>query len=86
MIAEVEHLLDARLGLPTQERAPVAAVSTDSLQHSPRGCIEAAWIEEARRRLERMRTGESTPVTTEVVEHELDEIVARSFEANRAAG
>lgn len=86
MTAEVEHLLESLLELSQEERAAVAAVLVDSLQQGASEEIEAAWIAEAKRRLERVRSGESTPIATEAVEHELDEIVARASEASRAVG
>ena len=54
MTAEVENLLDKLLELPAEDRAAVAAVLTDSLQQGPSEEIEAAWIAEAKRRLERV--------------------------------
>lgn len=79
MTAEVEHLLETLLQLPQEDRAAVAAVLTDSLEQGSLEEIDAAWIEEAKRRLERIRSGESTPVPAGVVDRELDEIVARAY-------
>ncbi|MCH9685106.1 MAG: addiction module protein [Deltaproteobacteria bacterium] len=86
MTAKVGHLLDTLSSLPLEERAAAVAVLTDSLQHNPSEETDAAWIEESKRRLAGVRRGESTPVPTEVVEQELDEIVVRSFETNCTAG
>ena len=83
MTAEVEHLLDVLLELSSEDRAEVAVVLIDSLQQIPSEEIEAAWIVEAKRRLESIRRGESTPATTEVVEQELDEIVAMASKTPR---
>lgn len=84
--ANVERLLDTLLQLPQEDRAAVAAVLTDSLEQGPPEEIEAAWIEEAKQRLERIRSNQATPVPSAVVEQELDEIVARATTTTRAAG
>jgi putative addiction module component (TIGR02574 family) len=83
---EAEHLLDELLQLPQDDRLAIAAILADSVQHEPTVDIEASWIAEAKRRLEAVRAGRSTTVPTELVEDELDAIVARASQATRAAG
>ncbi len=57
-------------------RAELSAILADSLgDGSPPSEIEAAWLSEAKRRLQAVRAGESAVVPSEDVERELDEIV-----------
>ncbi|MEM7152688.1 MAG: addiction module protein [Myxococcota bacterium] len=87
MAEDVDDILKALLELPRRERAVVAAVLTDSLERGPTEQIEAAWIEEAKQRISRVRAGESSPIDSRVVERELDEIVATaSNPSERATG
>ena len=86
MTGEVEHLLDALLRLRREDRACVAAILIDSLEHGSADEIDTAWSEEALCRLERVRSGRTTPSPTEVVEQELDGIVARAYATERTTG
>jgi putative addiction module component (TIGR02574 family) len=84
--AEAERLLEAAMKLPDAERAELAAILTDSIGdgHSDEE-TEAAWLDEAKRRLADFRSGKSQAVPSEDVEHELEQIIA-SHESKRAAG
>jgi putative addiction module component (TIGR02574 family) len=74
--AEAERLLEEALALPDAERAELAAILTDSIgDGSSPAEIEAAWIAEAKRRLESIRSGKSETAAWEDVERELDEII-----------
>ncbi|MCX4239246.1 addiction module protein [Paraliomyxa miuraensis] len=86
MTADTEQLLDELLQLPQDERAAIATILADSIQHQATSDIEASWIAEAKGRLESVRAGESTTIPTEVVEDELDAIVTRASQATRATG
>lgn len=86
MTSDAEHILELLLELPQEDRAAVAAVLTDSLPQGASEEIERAWVEEAKRRLERVRSGQSVPIATEFVEQELEEIVAHAHAGERAAG
>lgn len=86
MTTAAEHLLDELLQLPQDDRLAIAAILADSVQHEPTADIEASWLAEAKRRLQAVREGRSTTVPTELVEDELDAIVARASQATRAAG
>jgi putative addiction module component (TIGR02574 family) len=85
-MTDAERLLDELLELPRDDRAVIAAILTDSLEHDRSPAIEAAWIAEAKLRLEAVRSGRSIPVASELVEEELDAIVARATLAARATG
>ena len=66
MTGEAERLLEAALNLPDAERAEFAAILTDSIgDGSSDAEIEAAWIAEAKRRLEEVRAGRSETVSAE---------------------
>jgi putative addiction module component (TIGR02574 family) len=80
---DTERLLDELLELPREERAAIAAILSDGIEREPSPEVEASWVAEAKRRLEAVRSGRSIPVASEVVEEELDAIVAR---ATRATG
>jgi len=74
--AEAERLLEAALNLPDAERAELAAILTDSIGgKSSDAEIDAAWIAEAKRRLEDIRSGRSQTVPWEEVERELEEVI-----------
>jgi putative addiction module component (TIGR02574 family) len=63
---EASRILDAALKLPSAERAELAAILTDSIGDgaSPEQ-IEAAWLAEAKRRLEAYERGELEAVDYE---------------------
>ncbi len=83
---EAERILEAAMKLPDEERAELAAILADSIGDGHTEAeIEAAWIAEAKRRLEDFRSGKSRAVPSEEVERELEEIIA-SHESKRAAG
>jgi putative addiction module component (TIGR02574 family) len=84
--AEAERLLEAAMKLPDAERAELAAILTDSIGdgHTEEE-IDAAWIAEAKRRLEDIRSGKAQTIPSEEVEQEMEQIIA-SHEAKRAAG
>lgn len=84
MTTEAELLLDELLQLPQDDRLAIAAVLADSVQHEPTADVEASWIAETKRRLQAVREGRSTTVPTELVEDELDAIVAQASRATRA--
>ena len=86
MTTDAEHLLDELLQLPQDDRLAIATILADSVQHESTADIEASWIAEAKRRLQAVREGRSTTVPTELVEDELDAIVARASQATRATG
>lgn len=84
MTAEAQRLLEAALNLPDAERAELAAILADSIGDGHTEAeLEAAWIAEAKRRLEDIRSGKSRTVPSEEVEAELDAIIA-SHESKRA--
>ena len=62
--------------LPEDERAELAAVLLDSIGDGrPETDIDAAWLAEAKRRLEAVRAGRATLIPTEEVERELEELI-----------
>lgn len=69
MTAELQAVLAAAMALSTSERAELATILTDSLgeEGSSDAEIEAAWIAEAQRRWEEIRSGRSKTVPLEEV-------------------
>jgi putative addiction module component (TIGR02574 family) len=63
---EASRILDAAMKLPSAERAELAAILTDSIgDGSSPEQIEAAWLEEAKRRLAAYERGEMQAVDYE---------------------
>lgn len=83
---DAERVLDAALKLTEGERAGLAAILVDSLGdgHS-QDDVDAAWLAEAKDRLERVRAGTSELIASEEVEDELDRII-ETHVSKRAAG
>lgn len=75
---DAERILEAAMRLPEDERAEVAAILADSvgddLSEAER---EAAWIAEAKRRLEAIRSGSAHAVLSEEVEAEIERRIAQ---------
>jgi putative addiction module component (TIGR02574 family) len=68
MTAELQAVLAAAMALSNSERAELATILTDSLgEGSSDTEIEAAWIAEAQRRWEEIRSGRSKTVPLEEV-------------------
>lgn len=87
MTAEAERLLQAAMKLPDAERAELAAILADSVgDGSSEAEIEAAWIAEAKRRLEDIRSGKSKPVPSEEVERELEDLLEGNETPGQVAG
>ncbi|MGC3983415.1 MAG: addiction module protein [Pseudorhodoferax sp.] len=57
MNARVDHLLDAALGLPADERSALVAALLDSLDGSDDAGISDAWRDELRKRRAALRAG-----------------------------
>lgn len=57
MNARVDHLLDAALGLPTDERSALVAALLDSLEGSDDAGISDAWRDELHKRRTALRAG-----------------------------
>lgn len=57
MNARVDHVLDAVLGLPEEERSAVAAALIDSLEGSVDSSVSEAWKQELLRRRDALRSG-----------------------------
>ncbi len=73
------------MALPEDERAELAVLSVDSLgDRRPETEIDAAWLAEANRRLEAVRSNQATLVPTEEVERELEELILDVPETRRA--
>lgn len=69
MTAELQAVLAAAMALSNTERAELATILTDSLgeEGASEAEIEAAWIAEAQRRWEEIRSGRSKTVPLEEV-------------------
>lgn len=71
--------------LPEDERAELAAVLVDSIGDGrPEAELDAAWLAEAKRRLEEVRGGHATLVSTSEVEQELEELIEGASATRRA--
>lgn len=62
-----EELLDEAMKLPESERRLIALVLLDSVGEEPPEVIERAWIDEALRRLENLRSGLDAEATDDPV-------------------
>ena len=62
MSSNALRLLDEALQLPAQDRAELALRLLDSVGDEPASEVERAWIEEAKRRLEEIESGEVSTV------------------------
>jgi putative addiction module component (TIGR02574 family) len=70
--------------LPEDERAELAAILVDSIGDGrPEAEVDAAWLAEARRRLEAVRAGRATLIATEDVERELEALIDDASETRR---
>jgi len=65
-----KQLLEEALSLPIEERALLADSLLRSL-NTPDMAIDAKWTEEAKRRLQEIRSGEVTPIPGEQVFDEI---------------
>lgn len=87
MSPDVERLLAEAMALPEEERAVLAVVLEDSVG---RGCcqegLDAAWAAEIQHRLTAVRSGEMELIPSEEVERELEEILSRTDDPQRATG
>ena len=74
-----QSILEAALALPEPERAELVARVADSIgEGEAESDIDAAWLAEAKRRLERVRSGRATLIATEEVELELEQLLDAS--------
>jgi putative addiction module component (TIGR02574 family) len=79
-----QNILDTALALPEHERAELAAILVDSIGDGRLEMeIDAAWLAEAKRRLEAVRSGQATLVPTEEVERELEDLILDAREPRR---
>jgi len=85
LTAATQSILEAAMALPEDERAELAAILTDSIgDDRSQTEIDAAWLAEAKRRLEEVRAGRATLVPTEEVERELEELLVNAPAPRRA--
>jgi putative addiction module component (TIGR02574 family) len=84
---EAERILEAAMKLSDGERAELAAILADSIGdgHSEEE-IEAAWIAEAKRRLEDIRSGKSKTVPWEEVRGKLRAMLEGARQRRASAG
>lgn len=80
--------MHAALTLSDDERAELILVLRDSLGDDASSSeeIEAAWVAEAQRRLEAVRSGREQPIAAEVVDVELEAIIEQAEPRNRLVG
>lgn len=57
MNAHVDHILDAALGLPADERSALTVALLDSLEGSDDASVTEAWRQEIRERQAALRNG-----------------------------
>jgi len=84
--AETERILEAAMKLPDDERAELVAMLADSIgDGSSDEEIEAAWLAEAKRRLEDLRSGRSKPVSFDEVNQKLRAMLDRARERQQTS-
>jgi putative addiction module component (TIGR02574 family) len=75
--AEVQSILTAAMALSNAERAELVAILADSVgDDHTQAEIDAAWLSEAKRRLEAVRAG-APVVDSEEVERRLEFMISR---------
>lgn len=73
------------MALPEDQRVELTIILLDSIgDDRPDTEIDAAWLVEAKRRLEAVRSGRSTLIPTEAVERELEELILDAAKTRRA--
>jgi putative addiction module component (TIGR02574 family) len=70
MSPEVSDLLKRALALPIGERAALANILLDSLEHAEES-VQAAWDEEVARRVQDLKAGKAVTVPWEELHQEL---------------
>ena len=81
MSTEASRIIEAALKLPNSERAYVAAVLTDSIgDGSTQEEIDAAWLEEVKRRRDDLDAGRTQAVPWEDVREKLHAKIKRARE------
>jgi len=65
MSTSIEQLLTQALALPGESRARLAELLVESLEANDIGPIEKAWIAEAKRRRDDVRTSRVEPIAGE---------------------
>lgn len=78
MTVEVKRVLHAALQLPAHEREDLIELLEESLDQGVPGEIEAAWIDEAKRRLADIDSGKTTPVSSESALEMMDAAIERA--------
>jgi putative addiction module component (TIGR02574 family) len=68
---ETEQVLEAALKLPREEREELMVLLADTLEEGTSEELEAAWIDEAKRRLAALRSGETKPIPWDRAEKRL---------------
>lgn len=87
MTDETRRILDAALHLPAAERVQLAVLIADSVgDDSTPEDVEAAWLEEAKRRLAAYERGETTALDFEDSMRELEAKVRRPRERRASVG
>ena len=65
MDTRVEQLITQAMALPGESRAQLAEILVESLEADDIGPIERAWITEAKRRRDDIRSGRVEPISGE---------------------
>lgn len=65
MHMRVEDIANEALALPSEERALLADRLVESLDPAEDGYIHSLWVTEANRRLQELRTGQTTGIPGE---------------------
>ena len=85
--AEAERLLEAAMKLPDAERAELAVILADSIgDGSSDEEIEAAWVAEAKRRLQDIRAGKSKTIPWEDTDRKLRAMLDGARKRQASAG
>lgn len=77
MTTEAERVLDAALKLPPREREQLVEALDQSLSEGTLEEIESAWVEEVRRRVAQIDSGEARPVSSQSTRRMMAEVLER---------
>ena len=77
MATRFETLLHSALGLPSSDRARIAAELIASLDGEPEAGVDAAWLTEVDQRMAQADRGEASLIDRETVRAEIRETLRR---------
>lgn len=78
MTAEGKRVFDAAMRLPSRDREQLADALEQSLNEATSGEMESAWVEEAKRRVADIESGNTTPVSSRDTRQMMAEVLERA--------